>query len=116
MHELSLVQGVLEQVHSLREAGVFTGRVVIVRLKVGRLAAALPDQLTFAFDVLSEGTDLAGARLEIEEVPIRTRCRTCGAEAEVDEPLFLCASCGSPDVEILSGRELMIDSLEVQDD
>lgn len=116
MHEISLIQGVVQQVLDLRAAGVFQGRVEAVRLKVGRLAAALPDQLLFAWQVLTEGTELEGTRLLVEEVPIRARCLSCHAENEISDLGFLCSKCGSSRVEIRSGRELLIDSLEVQDD
>ena len=115
MHEISLMQNVLEQVTALGKSGVFTGRLVAVHLKVGRLNAVIPDQLAFAWEVLTHETAWEGARLEIHDVPVRARCNACGAEDEMAEIGFLCARCGSTDVDVRSGRELLIDSLEVED-
>jgi len=64
MHELALT----EQILSTIEARLGDARIVRVRLRIGRLAAVLPDALRFAFEVCSEATPMAGARLEIDEV------------------------------------------------
>jgi hydrogenase nickel incorporation protein HypA/HybF len=55
---------------------------------------------------------VAGARLDIAEPEGRARCRDCGAEFGVEDLLLLCA-CGSADVDLLSGDELAISSVEV---
>lgn len=115
MHETSIARTLLEEVgERVRRAGI-RGRVAAVRLRLGRMSTVVPESLKFAFEVLSRGSPLDGARLEIEEVPVRARCRACGRGFEIDEPCFLCESCGSPDLEILSGNELLIDSLDVEE-
>jgi hydrogenase nickel incorporation protein HypA/HybF len=83
-----------------------------VCLEVGALSGVVPDSIRFCFDLASEGTGLAGARLEITEPPARCRCRACGAEFQPDSPVVLCP-CGSPDVAVLSGEELKIVSVQV---
>ena len=55
---------------------------------------------------------LEGAALEIEEQRGRAHCRTCGEDFSLADPILLCA-CGSADVELLSGRELAGESVEV---
>ena len=64
---------------------------------------------------LTKGTDLESARLDVEEVPEAGTCRRCGEAVTLQGLPFVCAACGSPDLEITSGRELVIDSLEVRD-
>lgn len=108
VHELALTESV---VSSIRERLPDT-RVVRVRLRVGRLVAVVPEALRFCFDVCTQGTPLEGAALEIDEVAARGRCGDCGLEYELDGVVALCA-CGSADVEVLSGRELMIQQVEV---
>jgi hydrogenase nickel incorporation protein HypA/HybF len=109
MHELALTGSI---VASIRER-LGDARVVRVRLAVGRLTAVMPDAMRFAFEACTEGTALAGARLEIEEVPARGRCHGCGRESALDGVVALC-SCGSADVEVLAGRELLIREVEVE--
>ena len=88
-------------------------RVERVNLKVGKLAAVVPDSLRFCFDIASKDTPLAGATLAIEEIPIVARCKQCNEKWTINEPVFTCTTCDSGAVEILSGRELDIQSIEV---
>jgi hydrogenase nickel incorporation protein HypA/HybF len=108
MHELSITQSLIDAV--LDRTGERT--VTAVNLRVGPLSGVLPDAMRFCFDVASAGTPLAGARLMIDEPQGQARCRSCYDEFELADPILLCP-CGSADVEILSGRELMLVSVEV---
>jgi hydrogenase nickel incorporation protein HypA/HybF len=113
MHEASIAQSVIDAVERRIASGLIDGRVCGVFLRVGRLTAVVPENLTFMFGVLKAGTALEGAELAIEEVPVRGVCRACGAESEFESICFLCPGCGSPDVDLTSGRELVIDAVEV---
>jgi len=108
MHELALMESLVATVE--REVA---GRVMAVRLEVGALSAVVPDALRFCFDLCVEGTRLQGAELEILEVPGRGRCRRCAEELAIDGPLWPTCRCGSPDVEIVAGRELGVREVEV---
>jgi len=113
MHETTIMSHVVELVtQHLAEEGL-PGRVRCVRLRIGRLAAAVPDNLRFMFGVLTQNTPLEGAVLEIDEVDVKMRCRSCGAEYVVDDADFGCRSCRSSDAELTGGREMIIDSVEV---
>ncbi|MBI5501263.1 MAG: hydrogenase maturation nickel metallochaperone HypA [Deltaproteobacteria bacterium] len=113
MHEASIAATILER---LGEHPDLAGRAIrVVRLRVGRLSTVVPANLEFMFGVLAEGTPLAGARLEIEEVPARAVCDACGTPFAVDDPVFLCPACGSGSVRLESGRELTIDSVETDE-
>lgn len=111
MHELSLAEGVVA-VAQRHAAG---RRVTAVELRVGHLRQVVPSALTFAFELLSEGTELEGARLEIEEVPARGRCRGCIAESELEGFPLACPACGSLDVEVVAGEELLVVALECEE-
>ena len=108
MHELAITQSVVDAV--TERTG--TAPVTVVRLRVGRLAGVVPDAMRFCFELVTAGTPLEGAELEIEEPEGRGRCRTCGAEFPLPDLVLLC-DCGSADVEILAGRELAIASVEL---
>ena len=68
--------------------------------------------MRFCFDLVTAGTPLEGAVLEIDEPGGRVACRRCAAEFDTDEVLALCP-CGSADVELLRGRDLRVPSVEV---
>lgn len=108
MHEMSIAMSIVDSVAERAEGA----RVVRVRVQIGKLAAVLPDALRFCFELACEGTVLAGAKLEIEEVLARARCRACGVELELERPFGHCA-CGSAALDWLSGEELLIREMEV---
>ena len=89
-------------------------RVLVVRLQVGALSGVLPDAMRFCFDLATAGTPLEGARLEVEEVPGRLRCRTCGEESPCPDLVRLCP-CGSADVEVVGGEDLRVASVDVEE-
>jgi hydrogenase nickel incorporation protein HypA/HybF len=115
MHELALVEAVIQAVEEKlpAELGAQRGvRVVRVRLRVGPLAAVVPDAMRFCFDVCTRGTRLDGAALEIELAEVEARCRSCDARFLLASALPLCA-CGSADLAIERGDELLIRDVEV---
>jgi len=103
MHELSLTQSVVDAI--VERLG--PARVRLVRLEVGKLSGVVPDAMRFCFDLVVEGTTVAGAALEIVEPEGSARCRTCGDAFATAEVLPLCA-CGSADVEVRGGQQLRI--------
>jgi hydrogenase nickel incorporation protein HypA/HybF len=114
MHEASIALSIINAVEQQLAEGKIAGRVETVSIRVGRLTAVVPDNLKFLFGVLSEDTPLAGSSLDITMVPVRGRCRTCGISAELEKLCFLCSGCGSPDLELTSGRELELTAVEVR--
>ena len=115
MHELGIMTGVLDAVQtSAKQAGA--DRVLKVSLSVGEMTEAIEDALRFAFEALSEQQEYAlcaGAELDIVMVRPRSRCLECGAEYDHDRFHMLCPECGSFATELVAGRELQIDSIEV---
>jgi hydrogenase nickel incorporation protein HypA/HybF len=87
-------------------------RISCVRLEIGALSGVVADSVRFCFDLVTEGTTLAGARLEIDEPAGLCHCRSCGADFEPDWPVAVCA-CGSADVSVLSGQQLKITSVQL---
>jgi hydrogenase nickel incorporation protein HypA/HybF len=115
MHELSIAQSILEIVqHHLPADG--SRNVRTVSMKVGELSGVVTDSLEFCFQAITAGTTLEGARLAIEHLPVRARCRTCSAAFPVEQSVFRCTSCGGSDLEIVSGRELQVTEIELADE
>ena len=88
-------------------------RIEKINLKIGKLAAVVPDSLRFCFDVAVKDTPLDGAKLVIQELPVVARCRDCDTQWTISSPAFTCENCNSGSLEILSGRELDIESIEI---
>ncbi|MDR3562286.1 MAG: hydrogenase maturation nickel metallochaperone HypA [Negativicutes bacterium] len=112
MHEMAIAQGILEIVlDNVAQYGAKS--VASIKLLVGEMTGVEPEALKFCFSSLAEGTVAASAELEIEVMPLVGRCRDCGGEFRIERYRFLCPVCGSAGVEILSGRELRVEHLEV---
>jgi len=108
MHELAIAQDIVDAVCARADGR----RVRRVTVRIGKLTAVVPAAMRFCFDLAVEGTVADGAELAIEERPGAARCRTCGAEVELADPILLCP-CGSADLAVTAGRELQIVSMEV---
>jgi hydrogenase nickel incorporation protein HypA/HybF len=109
VHELSVCDAIVGS--TMKRAH---GRPVKqVTVRIGHLRQVVPDALQFGWEVLTEGTDLKGCQLLIEQVPATVKCQRCGAETTLDMPILMCGTCESFDVTLLSGEEFLIVSMEV---
>jgi hydrogenase nickel incorporation protein HypA/HybF len=113
MHEMGIALQIVEIATASLPQDLGDARVTKVNLKVGKLAAVVPESLRFCFSVAVKDSPLESAILDIEEVPVVARCKDCGAQWTINEPVFICKTCQSGSLAILSGRELDIVSIEV---
>ena len=109
MHELAIVEDVIDTVTERLP----DKKITSIRLEIGELSGVVADALLFSFGLATEGTNLAGATLEISSIPGRCRCRSCGSEFSPERPPFLLCPCGSADAVVLAGNELKIASVKV---
>jgi hydrogenase nickel incorporation protein HypA/HybF len=116
MHELSIANSIVEIAaeHARQQGG---SRVTGVTLRIGRLSCVHEDALRYSFDLVTEGTPLAGASLAVIEVPVRIWCDICKAEVELPGIQRLaCPACGHLSGDIRAGRELDIESIQIEAD
>ncbi len=111
MHELSVATAVLNT--ALKHAD--QRPVSVVSLRVGRLRQVVPDSLSFYFEIVARDTPCEHAKLELTEIELRLGCSECQHGWSPEIPAFRCPECGSADVEVLSGEELEVDYIEVED-
>jgi hydrogenase nickel incorporation protein HypA/HybF len=110
MHEGGLCEGVLGVV--LDAAGGEPVRRV--QLRIGQLQRVVADSFDFYWQMLAADTVAAQAVVDIAESPIRIRCRGCGGEHDVPDPIFLCPACASADVQLISGDGVMVEQIELE--
>ncbi len=115
MHEMGIAMQIVEMSIASIPEEMKNVQVERVNLKVGKLAAVIPGSLRFCFDIVAEDTPLSGAKLHIEEIPVIVKCKMCNKESVIEELSFQCGACSSGSIEILSGRELDIESIEIAD-
>lgn len=113
MHELSISSAIVDT--AVRHAR--GRRVTLVSMTVGALRQVVPHSLEFYFEIVGRGTLCEGARLEQTLVPARARCGGCGHGWELEPlPVFRCPRCGDAAAEVLSGNELEVESIEVEEE
>jgi hydrogenase nickel incorporation protein HypA/HybF len=111
MHELALATAIRDTV--LRHAE--GRRVSTVRMRVGTMRQVVPESLDFYFGIVARGTPCDGSRLEFEVIPSEFRCVACSRSWRPDAPSFRCPSCGGANVELASGGELEVESIDVEE-
>jgi len=112
MHELSIAVALVTEVGKVveREGAV---KATGVTVRVGGLSGVDPEALEMAFPVACEGTPADGAALRIEYVPADMICRSCGSVTHPELAMAICESCGSTDVELSGGHELLLMNVEL---
>lgn len=112
MHEYSITENILSIViEKAQEAGA--EKVEKINLVVGELSGVVGECVEQYFSFMSRDTVAEGAEFVFEYRPIRLRCGNCTHEYTPAEDNWVCPECGEPGMDIISGRELFIESLEV---
>lgn len=112
VHELSITQNILDI--ALRAAAEQNAaHIREIRLRMGPFSGVVPECVQMYLDVLAKGTPAEGAKIKVTTVPLKVRCRDCGREGEIDRAHIACPFCGSLHLQRLSGREFLVESLEV---
>lgn len=113
MHEVSIAQAIVRSVcDALAENG--RSRARKIEVQIGRFTAVVPEVLHFSFQWVAQGTPCENAVLEMEDIPLRFRCEDCQSEFALEEVNLICPNCLSRRLRLLSGRELLIKSVEAE--
>ena len=113
MHELSITQSIVDVISKKSQEGQVS-RITQVNLVIGELSGFVPDCIKFYFDSLSKDTIAEGAVLNFQLIPARLRCRGCSITFSPQDSDWTCPECHSLSLEIIGGRELYIESMEVE--
>ncbi len=113
MHELSIAHSLVEMAEAAaRQAAA--RRVESVQVAVGVLSGIEIGALTFCYDIATQGTLLAGSRLDVRSLPVVVHCPRCDSDEELaDVRSFVCPRCGTPTGDLRQGRELHLEALEI---
>lgn len=117
MHELSVAESLIKIITE-EMAKYNLDKLLKVKVVYGQLSAIVPEALDTAFEVLTLGTPLAGAVMELEQKPMAVRCRRCGHKftpAREDVVRMPCPRCAAETGHaIIAGRELYIEHIEAE--
>jgi hydrogenase nickel incorporation protein HypA/HybF len=115
MHETAIADALIAGIERELVKSGGKGRVTGVSVAMGRLAGVDPEALCFAFEALSSGTCADGAELTVREIKARCRCNSCGWKGETDDLFCPCPQCGGLDVSIEGPRDLVLESIEIEE-
>ncbi len=113
MHELSVTQSILSIALEQAEKAK-ASKIAKINLTVGELSGIVEECVQFYFELLSKDTIAAEARLSFNRPAMQLRCRNCSTTFSPREHEWACPSCREEKAEIVSGREFLIDSIEVE--
>jgi hydrogenase nickel incorporation protein HypA/HybF len=112
MHELSITQSIMDVV--LEEAEKASAKEVKkINLVIGEMSGIVEQSVNFYFGFLNKGTVAEGATLNFNMVPTTAKCHNCGKDFELKELDWCCPHCQSTSFDIIAGKELYIESIEV---
>ncbi|WP_163833773.1 hydrogenase maturation nickel metallochaperone HypA/HybF [Spartinivicinus ruber] len=106
MHELSIIQALLQQLRPYTDKNIRK-----IWIEVGGLSCVDPDRLQFCFEIVKQQADLAEAELVIDNPRGQARCNNCQKLFELVR-LGLPCPCGSYDYTLISGRQLILTEME----
>ena len=112
MHEMSITQNILDDVEQSLSKAQYS-KVINIKIKVGEFTALDPSSLQFCYKALTNGTKFEDTELLIEIIPLVGHCNSCKKEINIDNFLFVCGACGSSNIDIVSGQELILSEINV---
>lgn len=119
MHEYAICENILSivkaEINKLLEKNKNI-RLKEVRLKIGGMRQIIPDYLTFAYKTLTNDTQLFNSELNICVIPIKISCLNCDFNGDLPDKKLLCPKCHSESINILNGKELFVESIEIEED
>ncbi|MEK7263403.1 MAG: hydrogenase maturation nickel metallochaperone HypA [Bacteroidota bacterium] len=114
MHEYSIAHNIAEIIRqSTPEEDLRSVRTI--KLKIGTMAGVVVDSLIFCFDAIKDTLPFSDALLDVEQSVFTVHCNVCESVTTNELGVAACSICGSFDTTILSGYELEIVSIEIEE-
>ena len=114
MHELSIAQSILDIVRQHVPSDL-AGDVRSVKIALGEHSGVVPESLEFCFEAVVSETPLEGTQLIIRRVPVRSECLDCNRTFENSEMNKTCVFCDGKELKFVSGTELHVLEVEVEE-
>jgi hydrogenase nickel incorporation protein HypA/HybF len=114
VHELSVAVSLVE-IACEKASTLGDVQVEALHLRLGALSGVVREALLFSFELAAKDTRVAGARLEIDDVPLTVLCPKCGEKRELPGFPLVCPVCDTPTPEVVGGRDLELTALEIRE-
>ena len=113
MHELAITRSMLEII--LQQAKqAHAKKVTKINLVIGEMTGVVSDSVQFYLDFLTKNTIAEGAAVSVTMVLSQAKCRTCNQTFKLEEFDWTCPHCQGNIVDVISGKELIVESIEVE--
>jgi hydrogenase nickel incorporation protein HypA/HybF len=113
MHEFGIMSYLLDAVEA-KAREVNASQVLAINLVVGDRSSIVDDSLLFYFEMLTPGTLVEGAALNMRRVPTRFYCAPCDQTYDQSGSDFCCPHCGKIGKLTDEGSEFLIESIEIE--
>jgi len=107
MHELGLAEDVLRLLKEEAQKKSLP-KIEFAKVLIGETLISDPPEFKDLFAMISAGSPAEGVRLEIEIVPLKAVCADCNKDFNPKNLRFDCPNCGSTNIKVASGREIVI--------
>jgi hydrogenase nickel incorporation protein HypA/HybF len=116
MHELAVSRSILQIVldHTGKNGA---HKVRKIFLKIGEMRNLEEDWIQRYFNQISKGSNAENAIIHVIKVPVVFICKICHKEFYAsfkEDRKILCSHCNGFDYDLLSGREFIIDKIDVE--
>ena len=113
MHEMSVTMSLLDlALEETAKAGA--SKITGINIVIGEMTGIIDHCVQASFEIISQDTPAEGAALTFRNIPRQARCRNCSHVFQPSDFNWNCPSCQSMEIEIIAGKELYIDSIEVE--
>ena len=113
MHELSITRSMLEIVLKQAEQA-HAKKVTQINLIIGEMTGIVSDSVQFYLDILTKETIAKNALVSFTIVSSKARCRNCNQTFELQEFDWTCPYCQGNIIDVTTGKELIVESIEVE--
>ena len=114
MHELSIAQDILAIIKQNVPQEELQN-IQSVNVKIGEMAGVVPDSLEFCFQAIVSGTEMEASKLVIEKIHFVLECKSCGKTSTNEFGIRICAHCSSPETNVISGLEMQVVDIELNE-
>ncbi|MBU1078513.1 MAG: hydrogenase maturation nickel metallochaperone HypA [Spirochaetes bacterium] len=114
MHEYGVTERIIEIVlDKIKE--IDAPEVKKINIVLGKLTSFVPESIEHYFGFLSKNTPLEKAELKFIAKDMVFHCEDCKEDFNEDDMIFSCPKCNGENIQIISGNEFFIESIEVND-
>ncbi|MCK4778492.1 MAG: hydrogenase maturation nickel metallochaperone HypA [Actinomycetia bacterium] len=113
MHEMAITESIFSIVMDYAKEKKAT-KVKKINLRIGKMTGIVEDCIMFYFETISKGTIAENAEIKVNSIPVKGRCGSCNKEFNAKDMIPICPYCSSMACAIIGGKELEVESIEVE--